>query len=391
MKSKFAEYYETPNLPELWKSATFTFDANVLLDLYSLSPKSSDELLTVLERLGEREQIWIPYQFAYEYHKNLKRVRSGVDNDYKAKRRDLEKILADTEKKLKSFETQSRFKINESRIKKVKTAIEDVIPDLDKFAVEHKQRLEQDGLEEQIAKLFAGRVGKPNMDPRINDISIVGKSRYERGIPPGFKDANKSKSDPYGDLIGWFQIIAHAKHNECPVILITNDSSSDDWFEKQGSELLGPRKELVKEMRSEAGVDFYIYRTARFLEYAKKHVSNGISDATIEEVKRLQRSSDWHHLSIRQARDLVYAATNRLESSDLSPKEKNRQLEEIMNSEIGRAIFSTSSYFKRPRPVSDADWRSLRHDEIALDYAFEHDDDQENITFDWEDEEIHEP
>ena len=91
MKSKFPEYYEKPDFKELWKSASFTFDANVLLDLYSLSPKSSDEMLTVLEGLGDRDQIWIPYQFAYEYHKNLKRVRRGVDNDYRAKNMSLRK------------------------------------------------------------------------------------------------------------------------------------------------------------------------------------------------------------------------------------------------------------------------------------------------------------
>ena len=229
------------------------------------------------------------------------------------------------------------------------------------------------------------------MDPRIEDISAVGKSRYERGIPPGFKDATKSNSDPYGDLVGWFQIIAHANQNERPVILITNDGRSDDWFEKQGNELLGPRKELVKEMRVEAGVDFHIYRTSRFLEYAKQHVSNGISDETIEEVKRLQRSIDWRRLSRRDARNLLSTAMESLESSDLTPQEKRRQWKEIRNSEIWQVMMTARrNYYEAPRSFTEAEWRRLREDEIAPDYAYDRGD-EVDMNKDWSiDDEDHE-
>ena len=263
MKDTFPEYYSSPNFNELWKSAVLVFDANVLLDLYRLSPRTSMELLGILENLSNEGRIWIPHQFAYEYHKNLGSVRDAVKSDYEKSKEELHKLATATQNKLSGFETRSGFVVEESDIEKVVKGIRDIIPSLEAFASSHLERLERDNLEDSIAKLFGGNVGKSDSDPRIREISRIGRDRFERGIPPGDKDESKrGKSDPYGDLIGWFQIIAHAKKTTSPVILITNDSKGNDWFlTNKRNRLVGPRPELIREMRDEAQVDFYLYQT----------------------------------------------------------------------------------------------------------------------------------
>jgi hypothetical protein len=62
MEKVFAHYYKptSEGFDALWKDCTFSFDANVLLDVYRYSPETRDRLIDVLKHLNDR--IWIPYQ-----------------------------------------------------------------------------------------------------------------------------------------------------------------------------------------------------------------------------------------------------------------------------------------------------------------------------------------
>ena len=72
MRDIFHGYYslsQEEEIKKFWKSCVFVFDANVLLDLFRLSRKSTDRLLKIME--SQKERIWLPYQVAEEYHRNL--------------------------------------------------------------------------------------------------------------------------------------------------------------------------------------------------------------------------------------------------------------------------------------------------------------------------------
>jgi predicted nucleic acid-binding protein len=92
MKKKFPGYYRPSNeeFNRIWKQALFVFDTNVLLDLYRLSERSSNELFNVLNAI--RENIWIPYQVSKEYHKNLNEVIKGQAEKYSDSLKQLEKF-----------------------------------------------------------------------------------------------------------------------------------------------------------------------------------------------------------------------------------------------------------------------------------------------------------
>ncbi|MBP0029400.1 MAG: DUF4935 domain-containing protein [Roseofilum sp. Guam] len=70
MKDLFPSYYR-PNqeeFKEIWQSAIFILDTNVLLNLYRYSEETRKQFFSVLEQLSD--QLWIPYQVALEFQDN---------------------------------------------------------------------------------------------------------------------------------------------------------------------------------------------------------------------------------------------------------------------------------------------------------------------------------
>jgi hypothetical protein len=70
MRDLFPGYYQPTEqeFDELWKECIFSFDTNVLLNIYRYSPQTRERLFDILEKLQER--IWVTHQVGYEFHKN---------------------------------------------------------------------------------------------------------------------------------------------------------------------------------------------------------------------------------------------------------------------------------------------------------------------------------
>src|SRR5436309_3373069 len=70
MRDLFPEYHvpSRQEFQELWDKGFFSFDANVLLNVYRYTPEKREALFRVLERL--RDQIWVTHQAAFEYERN---------------------------------------------------------------------------------------------------------------------------------------------------------------------------------------------------------------------------------------------------------------------------------------------------------------------------------
>ncbi len=74
MRDSFPAYRgaSPSQLKSLWSKATFSFDANVLLDLYKSEPETNEQFFSVLEKLKDR--IWLSNQAALEFYDN----RAGI-------------------------------------------------------------------------------------------------------------------------------------------------------------------------------------------------------------------------------------------------------------------------------------------------------------------------
>lgn len=171
----------------------------------------------------------------------------------------------------------------------------------------HPDLLQQDTIRDSITSLFEGRVGSAYSQSRLNEIYKTGELRYERRVPPGYKDRDKKSiksygsltvEDKYGDLILWFQILDKAKEVQKPIIFLSDDDKEDWWWRSRGR-TIGPRPELLTEMRLEASVLFYMYSPNQFLEYAGKFFEVSVNQNVINEMTGLEETVSWKEEVVR--------------------------------------------------------------------------------------------
>jgi hypothetical protein len=117
-------------------------------------------------------------------------------------------------------------------------------------------------------------------------------------VPPGYKDkakpgyyavGDRELIRKFGDLVLWKEIIRKAKADQvAAVVLVTGDIKEDWWLEKRGKKL-GPRKELLNEIYTDAPCvqTFYMYDTASFLKHAKSRLNANVKDSSISQAKDL--------------------------------------------------------------------------------------------------------
>jgi len=278
MKEAFFEFYrlDKKKLKEIWENGLIVLDANALLDLYRYSAKTRNALLRILRK--NKDRIWIPHQFALEYHIN----RLDVVHDQEKAYKEVEGILEKSSAELSKYAKHPFLKIVENKNK-----IESIVKKIKEIEEKHPDWFQEDKICDSITKLFKGKVGKPYNEKEAKEKYEEGAKRYENEIPPGYKDEKKGLKK-YGDLIGWFQIIDKAKEVKKHIILITGERK-EDWWRKVAGKMIGPRCELIREIHDKAGVSLNIYSIKNFLEHAKPEYRKIIDNEVIEEVKKIEK------------------------------------------------------------------------------------------------------
>jgi hypothetical protein len=265
MRKEFPGHYNFSDeeFKELWKNCTFSFDTNVLLNLFKFSPATRDYFLEILYAVENR--IWIPHQVAYEFHKHREHRIAAQFELY-----DFEKFS----KKFMEFKASlSSYKhhpiidhaalvaITESAEKQLRGNFED------SNAVAKYQQ-DSELLKSQIGNLFQDKVGPAYEQATLKTKYEIARQRLAEKTPPGYED-EKSKKEPemFGDSIIWFQLLEFAAETRRSVILVT-DENKEDWWLKLNGKTIGPRPELRAEMKTAAEVDFYMYQSEKFMEFA---------------------------------------------------------------------------------------------------------------------------
>lgn len=285
MRKQFRGYF-SPTEQEfeaLWRDAIFSFDANVLLGLYRSSPETQDVLLEILDNISDR--IFLTHQAASEYLRNRINVISIRADAYVKLTTEIDKTQSFVEAIVQEHalrngdQAVSAFEEASKRIKELTTEALRMEPDL----------LRDDTILGKVAGIFDGRIGNPYESPRLTEVYNEGAQRYRRSIPPGYRDDKKPEPDKYGDLVLWHQLIDEAKGKSKSLIFVTADAKEDWWLQHKG-ETFGPRPELRQEMMSAAGVDFYMYTTPRFLEFAKQFLALKVDTTQAEtEFEKLEK------------------------------------------------------------------------------------------------------
>jgi hypothetical protein len=314
MKNTFKEYHQFSEneYKTLWDNCIFVFDTNTLLNMYRYSRETVNAYFDLLSSLKMNNRIWIPYQVGYEFYEN----RIGVINEYEKSYEEVLGILGKAKREIETKYKDHPF-LDFSKIKvKMEKSLEGIESIIKDAQGNHPKWLEKDDVLDKITEIFDGNVGSPYDEKRINEIKEDGRKRYEKKIPPGFKDnSDKPDNKKYGDLILWYQIIDKAKESKKPIVFISGDVKEDWWLQNKGKRIM-PLPQLKKEMYEKAEIDFHIYTADKFLEIHRNSV-NKINDDTINEVKNVRRLNDLKHKSERN----YYGSIIRI----LIPTRKNKE------------------------------------------------------------------
>lgn len=246
MRDRFPGYYR-PTVEEFerfWDAALLALDANVLLSLYRFSEPAREQLFAILHRVQDR--IWIPHQVAFEFQ----RGRIGVIDE---QRKQYDRVIDEIGKSKRVIlsRVRRRSAMDHAQLsKKLEDQLEPVVDYLEQLKAAHtdpvtdRDWIGRDVVRDQLDQLIAGRVGSPLP---ANDALKEGPRRYAARVPPGYEDEKKPEPDRYGDLILWFELLAHARETDRPVLLITGEQKDDWWLSVEGR-IVAPRPELGAEM-----------------------------------------------------------------------------------------------------------------------------------------------
>jgi len=263
MKSKFPGYYK-PNAEEfnsLWEDSFFVLDTNVLLDLYRLSPETSNSVLEVLRQI--KDKLWIPYQVAFEYHKHLVPVIQEQITAYRESSKQIDVLNTMFLNKRKHPFLSKRL---EERTKRL---FKDIKKYYDTQETKMYSNLLDKSVKDDLCDILEGRVGDDLSDSEKEVCYKDCDNRFQNNIPPGYMDKKKDGKEKYGDYLVWKEILLKSKEDNSPAIFITDDLK-EDWFFKIDNRIIGPNPFLIKEFYDETGQNVYIYSLDNFLKIASE-------------------------------------------------------------------------------------------------------------------------
>jgi hypothetical protein len=294
-------------------------DTSVLLNLYRYSTRTRTELLTAFAKL---KTIWLPSQVQDEFWRN----RLSVIRD---SREITARTIASLDQKSKELVSVIGSWVNsrgadpalkaeftvivESAVKELSARLT-AITEAD--AADVPEDTNEDPVIAALDRLFVGKVGVPfNKDEYAAAIQEANR-RIEAKEPPGYRDKGKGFT-PQGDYLVWKQILAEAGRRRSDVLFITGDQKEEWWRIGSGSELLGPRGELVRELRSAGGGRLYLLTPERFLSRARDILGVEVSAESIADVERVDRrvaaprEADWTDEQAAVLEELAQAADAR--------------------------------------------------------------------------------
>jgi hypothetical protein len=285
MKELFPGYYRKTEseIKQIWQNGVIMFDTNVLLNLYRYSDSTRDTILDLISKFSN--QIYLPHQAALEYNRNRYEVIAEQEkayNEFLEKISQIQKDLQSTNKP--PFLSTSVDKVLNSIFEKVSAEVKESIK-------KYCEYLKDDPIYNTLSKLFTNRITVSFTEEELQKIYKEGDERYKLKVPPGYEDEKtKDGNRKFGDLVLWKQVIEKAKELKKDVILITDERKTDWWWKIKDGRNMGPRQELIEEIKKEANVDFHMYSSERFLSYGQSLLKEKINQQALEEIQAMKKA-----------------------------------------------------------------------------------------------------
>ena len=323
-KEEFYGFYREPFNKENMTSENtiIVFDTNSLLNVFRFTPEASKEYFEIIQSI--QDKIYIPYLVALEFHFhksetlllneiNVTKFKNNFSKNWN-------KVKLEAAKTLFSSLSYRNDKDNKELNTYLSNLLNSKELDIENKLVEKISSISknQTNIFNALVEIMQSKTGKRYTQDTITEIEKEGEKRYKNEIPPGFNDANKKLSISYngikyqqkfGDLIIWKDIINKAKEDRIKhVIFVTSDGKRDsktdlnykvcvgnDGNGKEKYQIIGPRIELVEEMKNETGADFYLMDELEFMkqfsqEEVSSQVAKSINDTLLDFAKIVSTS-----------------------------------------------------------------------------------------------------
>ena len=314
MKELFPGFFklDEDSVEAIWDNGLITYDTNILLNLYRYSPATSDDFIDVFKKLSSKS--FLTNRVCEEFLQN----RESVISEQKRKCNDFVKTLNSSVSKVS--EHRSYPFLSEGLTDRLKALTQEVEEELSLTITQGS-----DKKLEEVSKIFSGKILQPYSEEKLLEILEEVRARYEKRIPPGYKDQNKTGTlpdncltydalKPYGDFLVWKQVIEHSKEVDKDIIFVLEDKK-DDYWRKNSGEITGPRPELIKEFNTSTGRNIIFYRPEKFLEIASKKVHTDLNTESLNEVRN---SSIQQTLRNKSANSNIISYIKNLSYSELS-------------------------------------------------------------------------
>lgn len=306
-----------------WKSdeTIFVFDTNVFLNLYGFEQQTRKDFFATAHKI--QEKVWIPFHVGLEFHNQRLNVISREKKTFQDLNEITERVLTRLRTDLAEHKLQTKFpkiqELSEQLISAVESAVSDFRTNIEPWDKKQPGIRSSDEVLTKIYQITENRVGNPPTDQKwLDEIYEEGNTRYERRIPPGFKDTGKDHINntapeffhdklryvrKFGDLIIWKQILHHTLTSPIKNVFFITDDTKEDWWaimKSAGSKVIGPLEALRTEIYSESSVElFHMYSTSDFLSNAQKLLHIKVSESSINDViKSQKRRFERHHMSV---------------------------------------------------------------------------------------------
>ncbi|MEU5266824.1 PIN-like domain-containing protein [Amycolatopsis sp. NPDC021455] len=264
-------------------------DANVLLNLYRYNDDTTKDLIGVLQMIGDR--LWVPHQAIREFWRNRMSVLTSRETAASQAITAFAKQRRATEDAIRQWAKATAIDaaLRDEWIEKAKNVygeLEDAVRLSAPAVPAVRGGARDEPVLVKLEALLAGKVGaEPDLDSWQDGIK-EGNRRAVAKEPPGYLDAEKVASDlqegAAGDYLVWSQIMSESARRGLDVLLITGDEK-EDWWWRHRSDFLGPRTELVTELKKMCGRQLYLMRPVDVLRRASVlqiHVrSESVDDA----------------------------------------------------------------------------------------------------------------
>ena len=212
------------------KKTLVFLDTNILAYLYKLHEAARKEFHTWLASLKQDQRLFIPSWAATEY---LSRVKSKKLKDYTPSNADPDQLKKTLERLLENvtlfLDDTVLQQINYARTKQeFMDEFRETVKLLTQYTRVFNHQFQPENVHEEIVGNLSNCVLNSDVAALCEQAAKEGPIRIEHRIPPAFKDANKPENR-FGDLIIWYEIMAHTKTLEGfdKVLFITNDEKAD--------------------------------------------------------------------------------------------------------------------------------------------------------------------